>query len=212
MLTLNSQLNLDGPFSLLRAARLKHRAFSPFRNAIPSVMLALACMVATPASAEVRSVTANPAEDCSTQMNIGWHADLGETSCSVVYTQKSDAAWAQAMRVAGKSKRSEVFDGIDSKTSDSKDWKEEAKFLDYGVTLTGLKPDTDYMYKVAVTCIRLFPDGRIVSTPFLMRLSRLSRVSTLFIRRVMWWRGAGVIPFGRNCSNSRSLRNTCSPM
>jgi hypothetical protein len=150
MLTLNSQLNLDGPFSLLRAARLKHRAFSPFRNAIPSVMLALACMVATPASAEVRSVTANPAEDCSTQMNIGWHADLGETSCSVVYTQKSDAAWAQAMRVAGKSKRSEVFDGIDSKTSDSKDWKEEAKFLDYGVTLTGLKPDTDYMYKVAV--------------------------------------------------------------
>ncbi len=95
-------------------------------------------------------MTANPAEDCSTQMNIGWQADLAETSCSVVYTQKSDGAWAQAKRVAGNSQQSNVFDGIDSKAANGTDWKEEGNFLDFGVTLTGLKPDTEYMYKVAV--------------------------------------------------------------
>ncbi|MEO8376102.1 MAG: metallophosphoesterase family protein [Candidatus Sumerlaeota bacterium] len=113
------------------------------------LMLGLACLVQAPARAEVRSVTANPAEDCSTQMNIGWHADLGDTSCTLVYAQKSDTAWAHATTVAGKSQRSEVFDGIDSKLPDGKDWKEEAKFLDYGVTLTGLTPDTEYIYKIA---------------------------------------------------------------
>lgn len=106
-------------------------------------------MGVAPSRAEVRAVTANPAEDCSTQMNIGWHADLGDTSCSLVYTQKQDTGWSHATTVAGKSQQSEVFNGIDSKTPDGKDWKEEAKFLDYGVTLTGLKPDTEYMYKVA---------------------------------------------------------------
>ncbi|CAN5340422.1 hypothetical protein BH09SUM1_BH09SUM1_16260 [soil metagenome] len=112
-------------------------------------MLGLLCAVQAPARAEIRAVTANPAEDCSTQMNIGWHADLGETTCTLVYAQKSDAAWAQATTVAGKSQPSEVFDGIDSKMPDGKDWKEEGKFLDYGVTLTELKPDTEYMYKIA---------------------------------------------------------------
>lgn len=82
-------------------------------------------------------------------MNIGWHADLNSSKCSVVYTTKSDADWAHATTVEGKSEKSDLFDGIDSKTPDGKDWKEEAKFLDYGVTLTGLKPDTEYMYKIA---------------------------------------------------------------
>ncbi|MCC6547846.1 metallophosphoesterase [Candidatus Sumerlaeota bacterium] len=108
----------------------------------------LLSLVWVPANAEVRSITANPAEDCSTQMNIGWHANLDEVGCSVVYTERGDGVWAGATTVAGKSKRSDVFDGIDSKTPEGKDWKEEAKFLDYGVTLTGLKPDTDYMYKI----------------------------------------------------------------
>ncbi|MBX7244723.1 MAG: metallophosphoesterase [Candidatus Sumerlaeaceae bacterium] len=121
------------------------------QNHIPSLLvLSLISMVHTSARAEVRAITANPAEDCSTQMNIGWHADLDDTSCSLVYTRKSDATWAKSKKVAGKFQRSEVFAGIDSKSSDGKDWKEEARFLDYGVTLTGLKPDTEYMYKVAV--------------------------------------------------------------
>lgn len=112
------------------------------------LILGLMLLFQAPARAEVRAVTANPAEDCSTMMNIGWHADLDDTDCNLVYTQKPDAAWAQATTVAGKSERSEIFDGIDSKKPDWTDWKEEAKFLNYGVTLTGLKPDTEYMYKI----------------------------------------------------------------
>lgn len=116
--------------------------------ALPLLTLALVCLTQAPAQAEVRLVTANPAEDCSTSMNIGWHADLHETDCKVVYAERADAAWERATTVAGTSELSEVFDGIDSKTPDGKDWKEEAKFLDYGATLTGLKPDTEYMYRI----------------------------------------------------------------
>lgn len=118
------------------------------RGTARSLLLGIACLFATRAGAEIRAVTANPAEDCSTQMNIGWHADLDELHCEVIYTEKSDSTWAQAKTVAGKSVRSDVFHGMDSKTPEGKDWQEEGILLDYGVTLTGLKPDTDYMYKV----------------------------------------------------------------
>lgn len=141
--------NLDSPSPLSRPTRRTYRVSRRMQNQILSLLVSgLVCMGQAPSRAEVRALTANPAEDCSTQMNIGWHADLDDTSCSVVYTQKQDTGWARATTVAGKSQRSEVFDGIDSKTPDGKDWKEEAKFLDYGVPLTGLKPDTEYMYKV----------------------------------------------------------------
>ncbi len=113
-------------------------------------LLLLAGLSSAPqhARADVRMITANPAEDCSTQMNIGWHANPDEENCVLVYTEKSDAAWAHATKVAGTAKRSDIFDGIDSKTPDGKDWKEEAKLLDYGVSLSGLKPDTEYMYRI----------------------------------------------------------------
>lgn len=101
------------------------------------------------AQSEVYSIVANPAEDCATQMNIGWHADLGETNGVVIYTAKTDAVWKNAVTVPGKFERCDLFDGIYSKTPAGVNWNEEAKFLDYGVTLNGLKPDTEYMYKVA---------------------------------------------------------------
>jgi len=104
---------------------------------------------AMPAPAEIYSIIANPAEDCSTQMNIGWQADLGDSNCAVVYTTKADTAWAHATTVRGISERCDIFDGINSKTPAGVDWKEDAKFLDCGASLSGLKPDTQYMYRVA---------------------------------------------------------------
>src|ERR1044071_2135441 len=100
----------------------------------------------THARSEIYTVITNPGEDCSTQMNIGWQADLDDTNAVVVYTTKSDKSWAHATTVTGKFKRCEIFDGIYSRTPKGSNWNEEAKFLDYGVTLTGLRPDTDYMY------------------------------------------------------------------
>ncbi|MBI1292310.1 hypothetical protein GC173_13900 [bacterium] len=120
----------------------------PGRSNLTLLAALLLGFATTSAHAEIRVVTANPGEDCSTQINIGWHADLEETSCALVYTTKGDEAWANAITVPGASTQSDVFDGIDSKTPDGKDWKEEAKFLDYGVNLTGLKPDTEYKYKI----------------------------------------------------------------
>ncbi len=82
------------------------------------------------------------------QMNIGWQADRGDTNCTVIYTVATDASWAQARTAKGTSKWCEIFDGINSKTPAGVDWKEEAKFWDYGASLTELTPNTRYMYKV----------------------------------------------------------------
>jgi len=120
-----------------------------------ALLLAGPVGVTLPVQAEVYSITANPAEDCSTQMNIGWHADLEDTHLLVVYTAKADTAWSHAVRAPGKFERCEIFDGINSKTPAGVDWKETAKFLDYGVTLSGLKPDTEYMYTVEPASVEL---------------------------------------------------------
>ena len=100
------------------------------------------------AAASVYSIVTNPGEDCSTQMSIGWHADLGYTNCFVTYTKKSDAAWAHVTNAEGTYEYCDAFDGISSKTAAGADVHEDVVFLDCGVTLTGLERDTDYMYKV----------------------------------------------------------------
>jgi hypothetical protein len=100
------------------------------------------------AAAGVYSIVTNPGEDCSTQMNIGWHADLGCPEFSVTYTKKSDTAWAHAANAEGTYEYCDGFDGIYSKTASGADISEDAIFFDCAVTLTGLERDTEYMYKV----------------------------------------------------------------
>jgi hypothetical protein len=100
------------------------------------------------ASPGVCAIVANPGEDCSNQMNLGWHADLGYTNCFVTYTRKSDTAWAAAVTVPGTNTYCNTFNGIYSKTASGADFYETALFLDYGASLTGLEPNTEYMYKV----------------------------------------------------------------
>jgi hypothetical protein len=100
------------------------------------------------ADSKIYSIVTNPGEDCSSQMNIGWHADLGCSNCFVSYTKKSDAAWAHAVKVPGTYEHCDVFDGVLSKTAAGADVRENAVFLDYGATLQGLERDTEYMYQV----------------------------------------------------------------
>lgn len=99
-------------------------------------------------AADVYSIVTNPGEDASTQMNIGWHADLESTNGFVSYTKKADTVWARAVNVKGTWERCDVFDGVYSKTAAGVDFHERAVFLDYGAMLAGLEPDTEYMYKV----------------------------------------------------------------
>ncbi len=103
------------------------------------------------ATSVVYAIIANPAEDCSHQMNIGWHADIGYPSCFVTYTKKSDSAWANAVTVQGTNAYCDTFDGIYSKTASGADFYESAIFRDYGAVLTGLEADTEYMYQVCAS-------------------------------------------------------------
>ncbi|HOX56394.1 MAG TPA: immunoglobulin domain-containing protein [Candidatus Paceibacterota bacterium] len=109
----------------------------------------------------VYGIVTNPGQDCSTQMNVGWHADIAQTSCYLTYTKTSDTAWAHAVNVPGTYQYCDIFDGVYSKTASNQDFYESAIFLDYGVNLTGLEPGTNYMYKVctgggACSTIRYF--------------------------------------------------------
>jgi hypothetical protein len=116
-------------------------------QAISAAILALG-LVAPAAASSVYSIVTNPGEDASTQMNIGWHADLGYTNCVITYTKKLDSAWAHAANVEGTYEYCDIFDGVYSKTPSGADLTEEAVFLDCGAVLTGLERDTEYMYKV----------------------------------------------------------------
>jgi len=106
----------------------------------------LAARAAT--SPMVYGIVTNPGQNCSTQINIGWHADIAYTNCYLTYTKASDTAWAHAVNVPGTYQYCDIFDGIYSKTASGQDFYESAIFLDYGVTLTGLEPGANYMYKV----------------------------------------------------------------
>ena len=82
----------------------------------------------------------------------------------------------------GRFEKCEIFDGINSKTPAGTDWKEEAKFLDYGVTLEGLTPDTLYMYKVGQAVAGHAGDTAAVEKPAARITSRprARRNSVLF--------------------------------
>lgn len=93
-------------------------------------------------------IVANPGEDSSYEMNIGWHTDLQYKNSYIIYTTKDDINWDNKIKVFGTYEQVDVFNGISSKDSTGKDIVEEAVFLDYSVTLTNLQPHTEYMYRV----------------------------------------------------------------
>lgn len=99
-------------------------------------------------SSDAKMIVACPGEDSSVEMNINWHAPLDKTQSYVLYTTKDDTTWSNAIKVEGVGVYNNVFDGIYSKTSSGENFYEEAKFLNYSVTLTDLTPDTEYMYRV----------------------------------------------------------------
>ena len=103
------------------------------------------------ATSLVYGIVTNPGEDCSHEMNISWHAQLGSTNCYVTYTKKTDTAWANATTVYGTNAYCDRFDGIYSKTASGADFYESAIFLNYGAVLSGLTPDTEYMYQVCAS-------------------------------------------------------------
>lgn len=100
-------------------------------------------------SSKVYMIVTNPGEDCNSQMRIGWHSDADAKNCYVMYTTADDTDFANAIRVDG------TYDDQAYKwfynrltTNALSDSRFTKVFLDWGVELDNLTPDTDYIYRV----------------------------------------------------------------
>lgn len=124
-----------------------------FKNILLLILATLAIFIITDkkviaSTPDAYTICATPAEDSSVEMNIGWHTDVDKTNSYILYTTKDDTEWKNAIKIMGTYEYSDVFDGVYSKSPAGANIYEEAKFLNYNITLTNLTPDTEYMYKV----------------------------------------------------------------
>ncbi len=117
--------------------------------AVPSVTAPVSA-----ASTNIKMIVTNPAENCSTAMNINFHTPLGYTSCYVQYTTVTDSSWANAKTQSGTyttygaSTSTNPFYDKYAKKDNGDNYYQTPTFLDYNVTLSSLTPDTKYMYRI----------------------------------------------------------------
>lgn len=109
--------------------------------------------ISFPASAalseHVYMIITNPGENMDTQMNIGWHADFTYTNCSVEYTTADDTDFSDAVSVNGTYDDDDYKWFMDRSTTIAIGPEYfNTPFLNYGVELSGLAPDTDYIYRI----------------------------------------------------------------
>ena len=106
------------------------------------------------ASTNIKMIVTNPGEIASTQMNVGFHAPLSYTNCYVQYTTTDDTSWAKAKtnkgtyKTYGASSSTNPFYGEAAKDDAGNNITQSMTFLDYNVNLTGLTPNTKYMYRI----------------------------------------------------------------
>ena len=91
-------------------------------------------------TSDVYLIMTNPSSDCSTEMNIVWHAKIKGTI--VEYTTKDDTEFSNKKIAVPVEEELEIYDGTSG--GDVKDYKCE-------VTLKHLTPDTDYIYRVGLS-------------------------------------------------------------
>lgn len=115
---------------------------------VMAIMLGMINTKVQASTPDAYMIVANPGEDSSYEINIGWHTDVEYTKSYVIYTTKDDVNWENQIKVFGKYEYTDLFNGISSKSKDGKDITEDAIFLDYSATLKDLLPATEYMYRV----------------------------------------------------------------
>ncbi len=100
-------------------------------------------------SSAVYMIMTNPGEDCNTKMRIGWHSDEDCKDCYVMYTTADDTDFANAIRVDG-SYDDQAYKWFYNRltTNALSDKRFDKIFLDWGVELDDLTPDTEYIYRV----------------------------------------------------------------
>ena len=100
-------------------------------------------------SSHVYMIMTNPGEDCRTEMRIGFHSDYLYTDCYVEYTTADDAGFLHPTRADGTYDDQKYLWFYNRLTTNGlSDSRLSTKFLDWGVELYDLTPDTDYIYRV----------------------------------------------------------------
>lgn len=101
------------------------------------------------ASSHVYMIVTNPGQDMNTQMNISFHSDYTYTGCYVEYTTANDTSFAGAKKATG-SYDSDDYMWFYNRytTSSTSSAKFTTKFLNYNVDLSGLTPNTKYIYRI----------------------------------------------------------------
>ncbi len=99
-------------------------------------------------SASIYTIVTNPGENGNTEINISWHADYTYTNCYVEYTKASDTGFAMAKTVRGTYTVEDYLWFFQRNYGKTGSGLNTAKFLNYGATITGLTPDTDYIYRI----------------------------------------------------------------
>lgn len=93
-------------------------------------------------------------------MNVSWATDTMVFQTYIEYAAESDTAWSRKRIVfPSETRLSTSFDSIHSKLADNSDVYERHTFKKQGATLTGLRPDTRYVYRVVSR-----RDGELVKT------------------------------------------------
>ena len=104
---------------------------------------------ATGSSEPAHTVFTSPAESPASSMNVSWATAPDVCQTYIEYTTREDSAWTLKRIVFPTETRlSTAFDSIHSKLADNSDVYERHVFLKRGATLSGLKPDTRYVYRV----------------------------------------------------------------
>ncbi|MDE6396255.1 MAG: metallophosphoesterase family protein [Muribaculaceae bacterium] len=115
---------------------------------------------ATGSTEPAHTVFTSPSEDPSTAMNVSWATDPAVFQTYIEYTKASDTAFSGKRIVfPSETRLSTSFDSIHSKLADNSDVYERHVFKKQGATLTGLEPDTRYVYRVVSR-----RDGQLVKT------------------------------------------------
>ena len=91
------------------------------------------------------TIFTNPGEDCSTSINISWASPCG-TECSVELFNEDE--FTSYIYPSEEFSYCTTFDNIYSRLSDKTDVYESHVFDKHSMTLTNLKPDTQYSYRI----------------------------------------------------------------
>ena len=94
------------------------------------------------------TIIANPGEKAATQVRINWHTDEQNTDNVCVYTRAGDTNWKRAKVVRAQSALCTAYDSLFSKKPTGESYFERVRFQRCTVELDGLKPGTDYVYRV----------------------------------------------------------------